>query len=106
MAVERGMTVDIGEFDRLMENDRKISEAAEASRKVILFRFTYEINSHVLSHLLLVYKGGSTKDLTMEAEQTAWLLNSGIEITDSSRKYHRDIDLQAKVVACFQVNSL
>jgi alanyl-tRNA synthetase len=82
MAVERGMTVDIGEFDRLMENDRKISEAAEASRK-----------------------GGSTKDLTMEAEQTAWLLNSGIEITDSSLKYQRGIDLQAKVVACFQVNS-
>ena len=49
MAAERGLTVDTVGFETLMENDRKISEAAENARK-----------------------GGGSKDLSMEAEQTAW----------------------------------
>eukprot|EP01038_Epipyxis_sp_PR26KG_P007773 gene7773-10559_t len=64
MAAEKGLTVDKAGFEELMENDRKISEAAELSRK-----------------------GGSTKDLTMEAEQTAWLQSRGIVTTDTSMKY-------------------
>jgi len=83
MAAERGLTVDTKEFENLMENDRKISEAAEAARK-----------------------GGFSKDLTLEAEQTAWLLSNGIAITDSSSKYEWNIDLQASVVAVFHGRGL
>jgi alanyl-tRNA synthetase len=78
MAAERGLTVDREGFEGLMEHDRKISEAAEAARK-----------------------GTGSKDLTMEAEQTAWLLNQGIAATDSSDKYLWHHTPSAKVVALF-----
>ena len=83
MAEERGLKVDTAEFEKLMETDRKISEAAEAARK-----------------------GGSSKDLTMEAEQTAWLQTNSIPITESSFKYSWNIDIEAKVLACFHGRGL
>ena len=62
-----------------MDNDRKISEAAEAARK-----------------------GGGAKDLTMQAEQTAWLQGQGIAATDSSEKYAQHAGgQQATVLALF-----
>ncbi len=78
MAAEIGFTVDKAGFEELMENDRKISEAAELARK-----------------------GGGTKDMSMEAEQTAWLQNSGVPITDSQLKYTWHIAPEAKVQAIF-----
>ena len=76
MAEERGFTVDIDEFNRLMEEDRDLSKAANA-------------------------KGDLSKDLSLEAEQTSWLQDSNVEITDSSAKYEWNIDFEARVVACF-----
>jgi alanyl-tRNA synthetase len=78
MAAERGLTVDTEGFHALMENDRKISEAAEAARK-----------------------SGGSKDLTLEAEQTSWLSSNNIAITDSSSKYEWNIAPKVHVVAIF-----
>ena len=79
MAAERSLTVDSQGFQDLMDSDRKISEAAEAARK-----------------------SGGSKDLTMEAEQTAWLQTRDIAITDSAGKYDWNTNPTAKVVALFQ----
>lgn len=79
MAAERSLTVDSQGFQDLMDSDRKISEAAEAARK-----------------------SGGAKDLTMEAEQTAWLQTNGVAITDSAGKYDWSTNPTAKVVALFQ----
>lgn len=79
MAAELGLTVDSQGFQDLMDSDRAISAAAEAARK-----------------------SGGSKDLTMEAEQTAWLQTNGIQITDSSSKYTWHQKPSAKVVALFQ----
>lgn len=46
-------------------------------------------------------KGGASKDMTMEAEQTAWLLARSVPITDSSTKYQLDVTLKANVLALF-----
>lgn len=79
MAQERGLTVDTAGFEQLMEMDRKISEAAQLSRK-----------------------GGGSKDLSMEAEQTAWLASNNVSTTDSSLKYTWHCSPEATVVAVFQ----
>lgn len=79
MAAEKGFTVDTIGFQELMEKDRKISEAAQAARK-----------------------GGGSKDLTMEAEQTAWLGGQGIAATDTSLKYKWRDDPVSKIVALFK----
>lgn len=78
MAAERGLSVDKDGFNQLMDHDRKLSELAEAARK-----------------------GGSSKDLTLEAEQTSWLSNQNISTTDSSDKYIWHISPSAKVEAIF-----
>lgn len=83
MAAERNLCVDSQGFQDLMDSDRKISEAAEAARK-----------------------SGGSKDLTMEAEQTAWLQKNGVDITDSSSKYEWNHKPVAKVVALFQGRGL
>ena len=83
MAAERNLCVDSQGFQDLMDSDRKISEAAEAARK-----------------------SGGSKDLTMEAEQTAWLQKNGIEITNSSSKYEWNHTPTAKVLALFQGRGL
>jgi alanyl-tRNA synthetase len=79
MAAERGLTVDTNTFNELLENDRKISEAAESLRK-----------------------GLGTKDLSMEAEQTAWLQSNQVAPTDSSAKYVWHHNPEAQVVAVFK----
>mmetsp|Transcript_14718 Transcript_14718/g.32206 ORF Transcript_14718/g.32206 Transcript_14718/m.32206 type:complete len:1030 (-) Transcript_14718:4-3093(-) len=79
MAQERGLEVDSAGFDLLMERDRQISEKAELARK-----------------------GGGSKDLSMEAEQTAHLANQGLAPTDSESKYLWDVAPSATVLAVFQ----
>jgi alanyl-tRNA synthetase len=66
-------------FAELMEWDRKISQLAQASRR-----------------------GISSKNLTMEAEQTSWLSKNGIPTTDSSMKYSWNIDHECRIVALFK----
>jgi alanyl-tRNA synthetase len=78
MAAERDLTVDRVGFEELMENDRKISEAAEQSRK-----------------------NTGSRDMTMEAEQTAWLQTRAVPITDSDLKYSWDVAPVAQVQAVF-----
>jgi alanyl-tRNA synthetase len=78
MAAEHKMTVDKAGFNDLMEKDRKISEAAENARK-----------------------GGSGKDMSMEAEQTAWLQNQSVPVTDNISKYSWNIELSAEIVALY-----
>lgn len=81
MAAEQGFTVDTKGFEELMENDRKISEAAELARK-----------------------GVGSKDMTMEAEQTSYLQNhggKGVAITDSSQKYVWHNNIPATVTALY-----
>jgi alanyl-tRNA synthetase len=79
MAAERGLTVDTAKFAELLENDRKISETAESMRK-----------------------GMGSKDLSMEAEQTAWLQSNQIAATDSTAKYAWHASPECKVVAVFK----
>lgn len=78
MAAEIGFSVDRKGFESLMENDRKISEAAEQLRK-----------------------GISTKDLSMEAEQTSWLQNNGIGHTNADHKYVWDSEIVSEVKAIY-----
>lgn len=78
MAEERGFTVDTKGFEARMEADRKISEEAEQRRK-----------------------GGDSRDLTMESEQTSYLANQGIKTTDTDAKYVWDSPLQATVKAVY-----
>lgn len=79
MAAECGLVVDKEGFNQLMENDRKISESAESARK-----------------------GGTNKDLTMEAEQTAWLGCNEVVTTDSSSKFTWNNELTCKIVALYE----
>lgn len=78
MAAEAGLTVDKDAFDALMENDRKISEASEALRK-----------------------GSGSKDMTMQAEQTSWLLSANVSATDVDSKYIWRQTQSAEVLAVF-----
>jgi alanyl-tRNA synthetase len=78
MAAEKGFTVDKKGFDNLMENDRDIAAKAEAARK-----------------------GTSSKDLSMEAEQTSYLINKNIPTTDSTLKYTWNISPEVQVVGIF-----
>lgn len=79
MAAEHGLLIDKDGFNQLMENDRKIAEAAEAARK-----------------------GGSNKDLSMEAEQTASLISQGLLPTENSSKYTWNISPKAEVQALYR----
>lgn len=78
MAAEHGLTVDKVGYEALMENDRKISEAAEAARK-----------------------GFGSIDLAMEAEQTAYLGSNNILATDTNSKYIWNTNPKAKIVALY-----
>eukprot|EP00604_Paraphysomonas_vestita_P001745 CAMPEP_0174822746 /NCGR_PEP_ID=MMETSP1107-20130205/18190_1 /TAXON_ID=36770 /ORGANISM="Paraphysomonas vestita, Strain GFlagA" /LENGTH=926 /DNA_ID=CAMNT_0016042605 /DNA_START=308 /DNA_END=3088 /DNA_ORIENTATION=- len=79
MAAEIDFTVDIDGFEQLMENDRRISSEAEAARK-----------------------GTGSKDFSMAAEQTSWLTNHGIEVTDSTLKYEWNITPNATIRAIYE----
>ena len=78
MAAESGFSVDVAGFEELMEKDRLTSERAEQLRK-----------------------GGGRKDMSMEAEQTAWLINHGIPATDTSSKYLNHAYVKSEVLAIF-----
>ena len=78
MAAESGLSVDVSGFEELMEHDRLISERAEQLRK-----------------------GGGSKDMSMEAEQTAWLINSGVPATDTLSKYQSNAHISSKALALF-----
>lgn len=78
MAAELGMTVDKEGFEALMENDRQISAASEALRK-----------------------GCGSRDMTMQAEQTAWLLSTNVPTTDVENKYVWNQKQDASVLAVF-----
>ena len=78
MAAELGMTVDRDEFDKLMENERRISEISEALRK-----------------------GSGSRDMTLQAEQTAWLQSAGIPTTVTDSKYVWNKVQSAKVLSVF-----
>jgi alanyl-tRNA synthetase len=77
MAEEQGLTVDSAGFEELMENDRRIS--AMAAKKI---------------------EGG--RDLSMAAEQTAWLTEKGIDTTETADKYVWHISPTAEVKALYE----
>jgi alanyl-tRNA synthetase len=64
MAREQGMGIDMQGFESLMERDRQISAAAELARK-----------------------GGGSKDMSMAAEQTVFLQDTNVAITNTDAKY-------------------
>ena len=78
MAQEHGMEIDSAGYDDLMAADRQISAAAELARK-----------------------GGGDKDLTMVAEQTSWLKDQNVSLTDADAKYTWHQDVSASVTALY-----
>eukprot|EP00986_Skeletonema_menzelii_P011865 scaffold6237_cov153-Skeletonema_menzelii.AAC.11 len=78
MAEEAGMTVDMKGFEEEMEGQKERSRLAR-----------------------LAAKGLSGDRLELIAEQTAWLADEGIEVTDESYKYKWDIKVDATVKAVF-----
>ena len=78
MAEEAGMTVDIKGFEAEMEGQKQRSREARAAAKGL---------------------GGQRLELI--AEQTAWLADEGIKVTDDSYKYVWDEEVEATVKAIF-----
>jgi len=78
MAEEAGMTVDAKGFETAMENQKQRSREAR-----------------------LAAKGMVGQRLELIAEQTAWLADEGIEVTDDSSKYVWDEKLESTVKAIF-----
>ncbi|KAL9187171.1 hypothetical protein ACHAXT_010891 [Thalassiosira profunda] len=78
MAEEAGMTVDTKGFEGEMEGQKQRSREAR-----------------------LAAKGMTGQRLELIAEQTAWLADEGIEVTDDSAKYVWDEALEANVKAIF-----
>jgi len=78
MAEEAGMTVDMTGFEAEMEGQKERSRLAR-----------------------LAAKGLSGDRLELIAEQTSWLADEGIEVTDESYKYKWDVKVDATVKAVF-----
>ena len=78
MAEEAGFTVDTDGFQKHMEEQKQRSRDARNAAK----------------------SGGATR-LVLIAEQTAWLANNDIAITDDSFKYEWDDDISSSVKAIF-----
>ena len=78
MAEEADMTVDMKGFEAEMESQKKRSRDARAAAK-----------------------GIAGERLELIAEQTAWLADEGIEVTDDSFKYAWDEAVDANVKAIF-----
>ena len=72
------MEIDTAGYEDLMEKDRQISAAAELARK-----------------------GGGDKDLSMVAEQTSYLKDQNVAITDAEAKYIWHKDISATVTALY-----
>jgi len=79
MAAEHDLLVDKEGFNQLMENDRKVAEAAESARK-----------------------GGSNKDLSMEAEQTAFLISQNLSPTENADKYIWNTSPKSEIQALYR----
>ena len=82
MAEEQGLCVDSAGFEELMENDRRISGDAMSAKR-----------------------GGGGRDLSMAAEQTAWLANHNIQATDTELKYEWHCSPTALVKALYEGKS-
>jgi alanyl-tRNA synthetase len=81
MATEAGMSVDMNGFESEMAGQKQRSREAR-----------------------LAAKGLVGQRLELIAEQTAWLADEGIEVTDDSFKYDWDKELDATVKAIFTSN--
>jgi len=81
MATEAGMSVDMNGFESEMAGQKQRSRQAR-----------------------LAAKGLVGQRLELIAEQTAWLADEGIEVTDDSFKYDWDKELDATVKAIFTSN--
>lgn len=81
MAQEAGMTVDMNGFENAMEEQKQRSREARLAARGLV---------------------GSRLELI--AEQTAWLADRGIAVTDDSSKYIWDEDMDATVKAIFTAN--
>ena len=80
MAEEQGLALDRAAFERCMKEEVERSHAAEKARKGA---------------------AAGSKDMALEAEQTAWLSNSGAAPTDASGKYIWNASPTTNVLACF-----
>jgi len=80
MAEERGLSLDKEGFEALMKHEHEISEKARRDK-------------------LLKESGGI--DMSLEAEQTNYLAEQGIPITQDEAKYERVPDFQAKVLEIY-----
>jgi alanyl-tRNA synthetase len=78
MAEEKGFTVDAAEFEELMEKDRQISVIAHSAKKIV-----------------------GTRNFSMAAEQTSWLVANGVDATDSSSKYVWHTSTPAEIKAVY-----
>lgn len=78
MAEEAGMTVDVAGFEAEMENQKRRSREAR-----------------------LASRGGEGQRLELIAEQTAFLADDGVKVTDDSFKYAWDEELESTVEAIF-----
>ena len=78
MAEEAGFTVDTKGFQNQMEEQKQRSRDARNAAK-----------------------SGGAKRLELIAEQTSWLADNDIAITDDSPKYEWDFDLASSVAAIF-----
>ena len=73
----------------------------------LLLPYTYPtvyLASHItiiLILLIIILITGGSKDLTMQAEQTSWLQDNGIAITDADDKYIWNTNVDANVSAIF-----
>jgi len=80
MAEERGMTVDMEGFEKKMQDEKDLSDAARRAKM----------------------DGGSGKDMRMVAEQTSYLVSKDVPATNDDAKYVWDKDLDGcKVMALF-----
>lgn len=78
MATEAGMSVDMNGFDAEMEGQKQRSREAR-----------------------LAAKGLVGQRLELIAEQTAWLADEGIKVTDDSYKYDWDKEVDSSIKAIF-----
>jgi alanyl-tRNA synthetase len=73
MAEEKGISLDVAGFDEKMKQEQELSAAAHLAK--------------------LSGAEGDGKDMRMVAEQTSYLVNKGVTVTDDSAKYvwHQDL---------------
>jgi len=85
MAAEKGLSVDVAGFEAEMSKQKKMSREALAKQKT--------------AHL------GDGAPVELQAEQTAWLKDNGVKVTDDGSKYEWDVKVATKVAAIYNPNS-